>query len=405
MFVQINLISHQLIPNAIPTLAWRNNTVKVFLIVAGSTFNQSSQQLVKFYNKNGIKDVEVIKTESPNDFHELRKLATKLFDRIKVEFPNDEIVFNATGGTKPMSLAFYRQFDQPNEKSLAIYVDTDANRIIFLNDNEDLTKLKFDSVLDIDSYLELKEAQIESLIDESSADHHDILERKALTLALCKFSNLNGVIPALNGICADSQFNNTHSTQTANKPSKFIPTVKNKSTNFQHLNDLLELLEEHEILAINGSDITFSSEEKAAYCGGGWMEELAYIAAHDAGIEHIAMSVEIKINNNKVLQRTAPTNEIDLILVNNNHILFGEAKTSQWNDGSGQNIVWKSQGISDYFGGPFAEGVLISALPFNDSTRTRAKLLTNTSPFHVQSYKALVNRFIEWKEKTERHIV
>ena len=141
-----------------------------------------------------------------------------------------------------------------------------------------------------------------------------------------------------------------------------------------------------------------------SYLGGGWFEELIYLAAHEADIEYIALSLKgHQIDNRKAIHKDNVKNELDVVLVNNNHMMIVEAKTVNWKSpGSGQNVTLKLDSLTADLGGPFAKGLLASALEFNDSTRDRLNFKSNLTPYRVTSYQLMLNYLKEWKATTDK---
>lgn len=396
-YIYINLISKQLIANVIPTLSNKENIKKIYLVLAGNMFEDKANSLEKYYRSKGLQDIEIFHCLEPNDYYSLRRKAKGLFRDIKTFHPDDSIVLNATGGTKPMSLAFTQEFDNLREKSMAIYMDTDNKKITILSDLDGLPNLPYKSVLDIEDYLRLNGFAADVWVDNFSQDHDPILSRFDLSQTLISAANRpEQPISALNKICQKTNFSQNGKIFLPEVEIGFNPSVK--------LTQILELAAEHGMIRWQNQTVTFKSEEAARYLGGGWFEELIYLAAHDAGIEHIALSLKgHQINNSNASQEDNVTNELDVVLLNNNQMMIIEAKTVNWKSpGSGQSVTLKLDSLTADLGGPFAKGLLASALEFKDSTRDRINIKSNLIPYRVVSYQILLNYLKEWKVKTDK---
>jgi hypothetical protein len=395
-YIYINLISKQLIPNVIPTLSNKENIKKIYLVLAGSTYEDKAKLLEKYYKNKGLQDIEIFHCLDPNDYYSVRSKAKGLFKYIKTSHPDDSIVLNATGGTKPMSLAFTQEFDKLREKSMAIYMDTDNKKITILSDLDGLPNLPYKSVLDIEDYLRLNGFAADSWVDNFSKDHAPILSRFNLSQTLINAANRpDQPISALNKICQKTNFNQNG--------KKFLPEVEIGFKPSAKLVQVLLMAAEHGMIKWQDQTVFFDSEDAASYLGGGWFEELIYLAAHEVGIEHIALSLEgHQINNRNASEEDNVKNELDVVLVNNNQMMIIEAKTVNWKSpGSGQNVTLKLDSLTADLGGPFAKGLLASALEFKDSTRDRLNTKSNLIPYRVTSYQLLITYLKEWKVKTD----
>jgi hypothetical protein len=396
MYLVINLISQQLLPNVIPTLSLKSNVKKVYLVLAGNAFKHQADRLQQFYRDNGIDDIEVVQCQDPNDYYLLRQEAKGLFKDIKTRFPDDFITLNSSGGTKPMSFAFTQEFDNLPEKSMAIYTDTLNKKVTILNDADGLPDLPYRSVLDIENYLRLNGFIADCWIDKHCKSHDEIVSRYDLSQALIKAANqTRQPISALNAICQTSNF--------SQKGKEFQPNVDMQYPPSNELKTLLHLAVNHGLITWHNNSVTFTSEEAASYLGGVWLEELAYIAANEADIEHVALSLKgHQINKKHSQQEDNVTNELDVVLVNNNQMMIIEAKTVNWErNGSGQNVTLKLDSLTSALGGPFAKGLLASALKFNQTTLDRLRNKSNLTPYQVTSYQALLNHLKEWKVTTQ----
>ena len=135
MTIHINLISHQLLPNVISTLGEDVASIeKVILVVGDDKLSEHAQLLKDFYHRKGIRQVELFQCETSTDYARLRRRADSLYQQLREQYPAVMLALNATGGTKPMSIAFTQAFDKFDELSMAIYTDTSSKKISILNE-------------------------------------------------------------------------------------------------------------------------------------------------------------------------------------------------------------------------------------------------------------------------------
>lgn len=280
MPIHINLMSQQLIPNVIPTLSVA--TEKVYLVVAGDSFKENANHLKEFYHSKGIDDVELYHCDDPNDFYSLKYKALDLYKDIQAFYPGQHVLLNATCGTKPMSLAFTMVFDDLENQCMPIYTDTLNKRVVILNDNEKLSPLPFDDVLDIEDYFHLNHFKVHNTQTSSGSIAQ---EREELTKGILEHSlHYPEAISILNKISQETNFNDKQA---------FINTIQLTHIPQRDFKAILTLAKEDGLLTdFDKKSVSFANPEAARYLGGGWLEELSYLAAKEAGIEKIAINVE-----------------------------------------------------------------------------------------------------------------
>lgn len=399
-FIHVNLISNQLFPNVIPTLGQKSVVKKVFLVVAGLDFVSEAANLKYFYEQKGIQDVETIKLPEAYGYHNLRLEAKAMFDAIQKAYPDDGIILNATGGTKPMSFAFMQAFDNREQNSFVIYLETAQNRIEFLNNDEEQKFKPYKSVLNVKDYLFVGGFAVKNLITPQTEKHIQIESRRQCSLDLLAMRECENVISRINSLVQMTRYDDRDR-------DAFKPTIDLKENYWPELEECLSQLAEYGLLTYDKGIVTFAGRDEARYLSGVWFEEVCYLAAIDAGIEHVATSVNgnASVKDLRVSIKDNP-NEFDLICVNNNQALFGEVKTVNWKSRAikGQQVVLKLEALKSLYGGVMASGAVFSLFEFNESTLKRLQNLRDLTPFVMSDYQALVESFARWKRKTEKHI-
>ncbi|WP_072054936.1 Card1-like endonuclease domain-containing protein [Aliivibrio fischeri] len=393
MSIHINLLSAQMIPNTIPILAMKESVQKVYLVVAGSEFGDKAEHLKQFYQRNGITDLEEFYCPDPNDYYSLRYKAKELFDDIQAFHPDQQVILNATCGTKPMSFAFVRQFDKPDENSLAIYVASNSNQIIFLSDSDKLKNVDSSSVMTIDDYLYLNMFQLCEKID-SSCDY-DVESRALVSKSMLKLAaDYPKLISLINHLTQDSCFN---------RISHFQPMVPLAFKPHGTVEELFSILKYEGLIQHTNTSITFDSPEAARYIGGGWFEELIYLAAVEAGIEEVALNVSGHLIN-KGGEISRVQNELDVVVLHNNHMMIVEAKTANWENAvnSGQEAMSKLDSLSQTYGGSDTKALIATFYPLPEEVSQRVDSMRNLSSLRVESYDQLVAMFNNWKLQCSR---
>ena len=122
---QLILISVQAVPNITPILDERFKPRQVIMLVSDDMM-QRSEYLEKIYKPRGIK-VSRWKIKNPWDVEHIRQRIEDLL----LENDFEHISLNATGGTKPMSIAAYEVF---RENDLEIfYIHPELDRLIWMH--------------------------------------------------------------------------------------------------------------------------------------------------------------------------------------------------------------------------------------------------------------------------------
>ncbi|HIF9188831.1 TPA: Card1-like endonuclease domain-containing protein [Photobacterium damselae] len=399
MIIHINLISHQLLPNVISTLVnWeqlhQHQAMKVILIQGDDALADKTQTLYHFYQHLGINDIEIQSCHTSMDYARLYQHAKNLFERLRAEHPDAMLALNATGGTKPMSIAFTQVFDQLEQQSMVIYTDTEHQKITILNPNADkLPSLPYHSVLDIENYLYLNNFQLNSLIDNQSLAHEAILARKTFSqYLLVLFEKHRGLLKMMNALCQQTNMGHPF--------TPFCPNVILKSAPKDKFHDLLTACQQQGLLTFTDIDITFSNKESACYLGGHWLEELVYCTAIDAGIEHVAMSIEGSWDNSALSSTTQAENELDVVLVHNNQMMLIECKTLDWQQHNlGQSVTLKLDSLHRKLGGSLSQGMLISVCELGAKNQQRIDNSRNLTSVMGSQLHQLEQQITAWRER------
>ncbi len=393
MTIQINLMSEQLLPNVIPTLSQGvDNIEKIYLVLAGNLFKSHALLLKSFYEKKGIKEVSIFHCADANDYYALRAKADELYKNIKVFYPDAYIALNATGGTKPMSIAFTQVFDRLSENSMALYTDTANKKVIILNDADNIKDLPYLSVLSIDEYFSLYNFTVDSSIAHHDHTDNDIIDNGSLSKSCLSLVLRNkGIVGKLNSIAQTTNFG-------SGRVDRFVSKVTLHSKIPKPLSSFFKLAEIAGLLTLSLDCIEFRDADVARYLGGGWIEELIYLAAIEAGITEVALNVEGH-------QPQQAKNELDVVLLNNNQMLLIEAKTLNWsapqNKGKGQDTVLKLESLTKNFGGLYAKGMIVTLYPLTSAMQDRLADMRNINAFCLKNYSSLVDKLRDWKSTTE----
>ena len=387
MTIHINLVSNQLLPNVIPTLSQGVNDIeKIYLVTAGTDFENSAHLLKTFYESKGVEKVELYRCEDPNDYYALRYKAKDLYLDIKCFYPNAFVALNATGGTKPMSIAFTQEFDHLADNSMALYTDTLSKKVIILNDADNLPDLPYHSVLSVQDYFTLSNFKLKSCITLETNAHEILESREMLSKALLVLgSQQSSCIAQLNAIAQQTNF--AHSNMNLDNEITFLHPIS------AALTSILTMDEAKQFVTLYNKSLYFYDENAIRYFAGGWLEEIIYLAALEAGVEHVAMDLLGTQNNAE--------NQLDVVLTNNNQMLIIEAKTLDWSKGKkGQNEILKLEGLTQHFGGSLGKSMFISLFPSTTAMDDRIANIRGMSFLKLTNYEDLLAYLVNWKNST-----
>lgn len=390
MAIHINLLSAQILPNAIPTLAMLTSIDTVYLVVAGEEFLNKAIHLKRFYHRKGIENVELFQCPDASDYYSLRYRAKELFDDIKAFHPDKQVILNATCGTKPMSFAFVRQFDNPDENSLAIYVASDNNQIVFLSESDKLTNVNTQSVMNIEDYLYLNMFKLSDKTDKSYDD--EVEARSTISKSYLKLAGeYPKLVSLLNHLAQETDFNHE---------LRFQKTVPLATKPHGSVEALFDILKYESMIQYSGHSLTFNSIEIARYLGGGWLEELIYLAAKEANIEDVALNVTGHLIDSEGAE-LAVQNELDVVLLHNNHMMIIEAKTVNWDNAvnAGQGALSKLDSLSRNYGGSHTQAMIATFHPLPQEVQQRVDSVRHISSLQIESYEQLVAALEAWKQQ------
>ncbi|MDX9716204.1 MAG: CRISPR-associated protein Csx16 [Thauera sp.] len=295
--------------------------------------------------------------------------ADALIARIRANHPGANIVLNATGGTKLMSVGFSNRIGPVGK---VIYCDTENERIEYVLPERHAPDPMPPDLLTLDHFLLVQGVKKLRADSDDPAWMARARARRPLSreLARCKADYLFGLINML--------------------ASRAAPKVRNgkQVQDFEPVQRMDRPLSDKRAEAVFDSiakqglwtredkqKVRFASEDAVRYLMGGWLEEFAAIEMAElcqrAGIPdgHWAAGVEVRPVSAEGTQ-DKPFNELDLVVVWRNRLLVVECKTGTQAGDSNEsmNIINKLEAIRYYLGGPFSSTWLASARPVKPDT-------------------------------------
>jgi hypothetical protein len=387
MPVHVLLVSEQVLQNLIPVLMERPQ--RVFLVVtAEMARRRADQRLRRLLRQSGAEVIDC--NDGPDgDFAALQAFAHQVAERVLNAGADAEIVLNATGGTKLMSIAFVEAF-----RGLAtriLYTDTAHRRIEYLpaaRDTQAPAPTPMRDVLDVPGYLRAQGFQYRGAVSASA----DWPPRAGARKAACKFlgrhigeAHLQQFVGALNALAdkALERFPDSQEERLAAPVQSFSRAPRGRWA------EAMDALAQAGVLDWTpGSEyLRFTDLDAAHFARGGWLEEYAYHVVHDAGVHDARLGVTGVWDDAQAM-----ANEFDVLACHGNQLLFIECKTLRYRDETDNAIAYKLDSLGEDARGLFGRTWLLSARAPTDTliARARRARIRLIGPAELQDLRALV---------------
>ncbi len=232
------LVSKQATPNLTPLMDSRISPDKVVLMVSPD-MRERADWLAQVIKTQGIK-TEHLEITDPWDISAIQESVYEWLIDFQDQSPAGQIMLNATGGTKPMSIAAYEVFRSLNLPIFYIHPETDHLVWMFHPNNEqgfDLEdRVKLDSFLRVSGYEVKPQQQPGGRIDHWFETAADVVN---------DITHYKSVIGSMNYLAATAQ-----------------DTLKSEPLNRTHgyLDRLVELFEARGFLKIKDKCLVFPGE-------------------------------------------------------------------------------------------------------------------------------------------------
>ena len=167
MSTQVVLVSDQVLQNLIPILMER--PARVFLVLTEEMARRGADRRLSSQLRGA--DAQLIRCEGCPDsgFPAIQRFAHQVAETVLNAGADTELVLNATGGTKLMSLAFVEAFR--GLASRILYTDTAHRRIEYLASSADAAPAPtpMGNVLDVPAYLRAQGFQFQRAVSDDPA--------------------------------------------------------------------------------------------------------------------------------------------------------------------------------------------------------------------------------------------
>jgi hypothetical protein len=366
--LHICLISDQLLPNLLPILVDRPDRV---LLLVSDVMQQRGlhTRLLRMLQTLGIPG-EVRAGIADSGLARIEEDALDVATRLdQADQSGWRLTLNLSCGNKLMALAFHRVFvDQLGERSTVIYTDTAHGCIEVLHPSGQAPR-PLGEQLDLSTALAAQGASISRTRGQSSDAHALLKQRAELTRALARelSATSNGdALGRLNRLARGALDTRGVVLSTARQAldGRLLPAQR----------QLLEHCAKLGMLRIDADHIEFLYAEAARYLCGAWLEDYAWLGAHEARPHQYDCGVEVNWDGTG---RGPLPNEFDLLAVHHNRLLIVECKTAGFgpDPDKAADHLYKLDSLADAAGGLFGTALLLSARDLSVELHKRAARL------------------------------
>jgi hypothetical protein len=359
MLVHVAIVSEQLLLTVILCLMDRPGRV---VLVASCAMAERARRLQVLLQTEGL--AAEIREQAPDTgLGAIRAYATALAHNLAAEQSGAELVLNATGGTKLMTLAFVEAFR--DYAARIIYTDTAHARIEVLYERGNLHPQSdpMPDVLDVPRYLVVQGFRYQQDAVQDATRLARMERRREVARYLAReAAGLSGLIGLINGLAQAAL--DGRGNELAN------PVQHLKEEPHGEWRKAFERFAGAGLLQPAGRlAVRFADAEAARFLGGGWLEEYAYAVAREAGLYDVRLGVT-GVWDGAVWAR----NEFDVLACHRNRLLFIECKTLRLKEGQNDNeLAYKVKSLGEDVRGLFGATWVLAAQEPTPVLRDRAK--------------------------------
>ena len=356
------LVSAQPTPNLTPALDPATAPRRVLLLVSPD-MGRRADWLESVLGPRGIR-VERWAIGDPWDIGQVQDRVLDLLVHEETAVAARAIALNATGGTKPMSIAAYEAF-RANDLPI-FYVHPELDRLIWMHPRERPPQALANR-LKLDAFLLAHGARVAGALAGALPEARRALTDWLVTHGPC----LARALSTLNWLAAKAA------------DTLRSPVLEAGQRRDPVLDDLIGRFAETGLLTVQAGALHFADEAARFYVNGGWLEEHVYavfreLRREQPNIQDLARSVEIVREDTR---GGAVRNEIDVACLAENRLYLVECKTRVWGRGApaaadpagpGAEALYKLDTLADLLGGLQARAMLASYLDLPAPVRRRA---------------------------------
>ncbi|MEI6545139.1 MAG: DUF1887 family CARF protein, partial [Methylococcales bacterium] len=266
------LVSAQAVPNITPVLDERFKPREVVLLVSPDMALRA-EWLEHIYNKRGVKSRRWL-INNAYDIELIRDTVLELL----TEYEDGSLALNATGGTKPMSIAAYEVFR--DLKQPIFYVHPEEDRVIWLYPSKQAGHDLADRIK-LPEFLQAYGAKVTGQGDTLGvpAVYRDLTEE-----IITRIAYYSKALGSLNYLAQKATGSLTVDLDAQQTKDRFLA-------------DLIALFSDNKLLRLEKNRLIFATEQDRFYVNGGWLEQHVYGQClnikKQTGIQDIGRSVQV----------------------------------------------------------------------------------------------------------------
>lgn len=354
--IHVCLVFNTAVANVTPALdpAFRPHQV---ILVHSPRHQENAAWLAHVLQPVGIK---VQLWEIADDF-DLVAVRERLLELL-AEYEDQDIALNASGGTRPVSLAAYeifREFDKP-----IFYVNPYTDELSWLN-RRDESSFNLADKIKMPAFLQAHGVQV-----TNQGEKHGVPAqlREFIEILVNNATQLAAPLAALNWFA-----------QQANT-DLISPRLSEQQQDWPELIALIKAFASHGVLDFRNERLYFANEMGRFFTNGGWLETYVYgvlfgLRSSMPILQDIGRSVEVQ----RDMQGRPVRNELDVAFIANNHFYIIECKTKRFqhapnsgDDSPSAETLYKLDTLQNILGGVRASSLLVSYHDISSWDKQRA---------------------------------
>lgn len=352
MKTQICIITGQSLANLICILHFKPE--KIFMIASNAMKVKAKEFKKILADLDVIKEICILDGCPDTNLQDINQF---LINKLADSLPQEDCVFNLTGGTKLHSFSMYEVFKNRGYQDQFVYVDT-GNRLLEYYPNNGNTSSSEVLPVVLDAKMTLKGMAKNFIEAESESPEWQSKTRQYATLTRFITENIGDndvkkLIGSLNALVSNF-YDGGKKDAGDKKQGELHQFPKGKA------GDVLRQANDLGLITWNGNkQVTFDCYKQARYLSGIWLEHYVYLIAHEIGFDEIYSGLQFGSRQ----ETNTANNEIDLFIQHQNVALAIECKsaTSTKNTHVSQDMFHKLTGVANRAGGLMCSKLFVSA--------------------------------------------
>jgi hypothetical protein len=308
-----------------------------------------------------------------------------------IERENEDIALNASGGTRPMSIAAYEVFKEFNKPIFYVHPDTDY--VSWMHHRE-LPSFNVADRIKLPAFLHAHGAEVSHQGERSGVPEN--LRRLTQELVI-HAESLAKPLAGLNWLAGQAVKN------------LISPFLTESQRNWPELKTLIQHFASEDLLTYQNNCLHFKDEASRFFVNGGWLEVYTYsivfgLRREIPEIQDVGRSIELcRDSTGKAVK-----NELDIAFLCNNHLYIIECKTKRFSeskqtvdalssgfDTHGAEVLYKLDTLKWLLGGVHTKVMLVSYHLLSRWDKQRAQDL-GIEICTAQQLEGIKNKFRRW---------